>query len=77
VPISYKKTVAMLEGHCDIEEAEGLLSWLLEHPKGKLNLKNLQHPHTAVLQVALALKPDISAAPADESVSNWIMWVLH
>jgi len=73
MPISYKKTVAVLEGVCDIEEAEGLLSWLLEHPKGKLNLKQLEHPHTAVLQVIMALRPALSAYPEDEQVASWLL----
>jgi len=73
MPITYKKTVALLEGHCEIEEAENLLAWLLDHPKGKVNLKNILHPHTAVLQVLMALKPDISAGPVDETVSVWLV----
>ncbi|RKX24302.1 MAG: hypothetical protein DRP47_11585 [Candidatus Zixiibacteriota bacterium] len=72
MPIDYKKTVAMFEGHCEIEEAESLLGWLLDNPKGKVNLKQIQHLHTAVLQVLIALSPSITAWPIDESVSAWL-----
>ena len=70
--ISYKKTVAVLDGHCEIDEAETLLEWLLENPKGKLNLKSLEHPHTALLQVMMALKPMISSWPEEQQISSWI-----
>ncbi len=72
MPISYKKTVAVLEGHCEIEEAETLLAWLLEHPKGRLNLKRLGHPHTAVLQIMMALRPEVSAFPENEEIAAWL-----
>ncbi len=77
MPISYKKTVAVLEGRCAIEEAETLLSWLLEHPRGKLNLKRLEHPHTAVLQVMMALRPEVSAVPEQEEVATWLQAVMN
>ena len=72
MPINYKKTVALLEGHCEIDEAEALLEWLLENPKGKLNLKSLEHPHTALLQVMMAIKPMISSWPEDQQILSWI-----
>ncbi len=72
MPINYKKTVAVVDGNCEIEEAETLLEWLLENPKGKLNLKQLGHPHAAVLQVMIALQPAISAWPEDEAISVWL-----
>ena len=74
--INYKKTVAVLTGHCEIEEAETLLSWLLENPKGKLNLKQCSHPHTAVLQVIMALQPMISAWPEDKEITAWLQPLL-
>lgn len=77
MPIKYKKTVAVLEGHCAIEEAETLLAWLLEHPKGKLNLKRLEHPHTAVLQVMMALHPEVSSSPEREEVAKWLQPALN
>jgi len=76
MPISYKKTVAVLEGHCGIDEAETLLGWLLENPKGKLNLKRCSHLHTAVLQVMMALSPKVSAWPEDPTIATWLQPLL-
>lgn len=77
MPISYKKTVAVLQDYCTIEEAETLLEWLLEHPKAKLNLKQLEHLHTAVLQVIMALQPAISAMPDDIHNFYWLEALLR
>jgi len=75
--IKYKKTVALCEGHCEIEEAEELLSWFLENPKGKINLKQLTQLHTAILQVVMAIKPPISSWPEDLSVCLWLKRILN
>ncbi|MET0026914.1 MAG: hypothetical protein ABW101_04705 [Candidatus Thiodiazotropha sp.] len=70
--IEFKKTVAVLDGICAIEEAETLLEWLLENPKGKLNLKQCEHMHTSILQVLMAVGPSLSAPPANEQVKALI-----
>ncbi len=70
--ITYKKNVAVLEDVCEIEEAEPLLDWLLQHPKGKLNLKRLSHPHSAVMQLMMAFRPMISIWPQDEEMFTWL-----
>jgi hypothetical protein len=77
MPITYKKTVAVLEGNCEIEEAEELLAWLIEKPKSKLNLKSLAHMHTAVLQVILATGVSISTWPASEPLNERMQWLLN
>lgn len=69
--ISYKKTVAVLSGHCAVEEAEGLLSWLLDNPRGRINLRHCEHLHTAVLQVLLACRPALTAPP-DSPALAWL-----
>ena len=73
MPVSYKKTVAVLEGVCAVEEAEGLLEWLLGHPRGKVNLKRCQHLHSALLQVLMALRPALSAPPEDPDMAAWLL----
>ncbi len=70
--MTYKKTVAVLEGVCTVEEAESLLGWLQEHPKGKVNLKKCEHLHAAVLQVLMAAGPDVSVWPEDPGLQGWI-----
>ncbi len=77
MPIEYKKTVAVLSGICTVEEAEELLEWLHAHPGGKVNLKDLEHPHTAVLQVLMALRPSVSVPPQDEAMRAWLLPALE
>lgn len=70
MPIELKKTVAVCSDFCSIEEAETLLGWLLDTPKGKVNLKQCSHLHTAVIQVLMAVKPTFSALPEDDSLKD-------
>ncbi len=77
MPIILKKTTAVLEGHCEIEEAETLMEWLLENPKARLNLKSLQHPHTAVLQVLMVFRVSVSSWPEDETLRHWLQAALE
>lgn len=65
MPITYKTNVAVLEGVCGIEEGDALLQWFIDHPKGKLNLKQVTHIHTALLQILLCHQPVVSVAPED------------
>ena len=73
MPVTYLKTVAVLEGHCSVEEAEGLLEWLQDNPRGRVNLRDLSHPHSAVLQVLMALQPGVSVPPADPALADWLL----
>jgi len=75
--IEYKKTVAIIEGECSVEEAEALLEWILLTPKGKINLKQCEHMHTAVLQVLMALTPSVSVWPDTDSPAFWLSTVLN
>ena len=70
--IEYKKNVAVFSDVCTIEEAEDLLKWLDDHPKGKVNLKACKHIHTALLQVLMVKKPLISSAPQAEGVHSLV-----
>jgi len=76
MPISYKKTVAIFDGVCAVEDAETLWNWLLEHPKGKVNLKNCTHIHSAIFQVLMKAQPIPSSLPEDEVLSAWVSPVL-
>jgi len=73
MPVTYKKTVAILDGICAVEEAEQLLEWLGQHPKGKVNLKQCEHLHSAIAQVLMAVKPPLTAAPADPEMATWLL----
>lgn len=70
--IEFKKTVAVLGSECAIEEAETLLGWLIEHREGRVNLKAVEQPHTAVMQVLMAAKPGVSVWPSNPDVSAWM-----
>lgn len=71
MPVTYKKKVAILTGHCEIEEAEELFVWLKEDPTRQLNLKSFKSAHTAVFQVLLALKPTFSVLPQTPEL-DWL-----
>ncbi len=70
--IEYKKSVATFHEHISVEEAEGLLEWLIKNPKGKINLAACEHLHAANLQVLMAVKPVISAMPNNQDLQMWI-----
>ncbi|MFD1384981.1 hypothetical protein ACFQ45_16560 [Rhodanobacter aciditrophus] len=65
MPITYKTNVAVFKDVCSIEEGDELLQWLLDHPKGKLNLKSVTHIHTALTQIILCKQPAVSMTPED------------
>ncbi|MGY4879214.1 hypothetical protein ACLUEY_15190 [Vreelandella aquamarina] len=54
MPIEFKRRSAVLSGDCEVEDAETLHGWLLEHPTASLNLRHCDYLHSAVLQVILA-----------------------
>ncbi len=61
--ITYKKTVAVLDGRLAVEEAESLFDWLLNKPNAKVNLKDLTFAHTAILQLLMMFKPKVTSWP--------------
>jgi hypothetical protein len=63
--IRYLKKHAALEGVVTVEDAETLAQWLRGHARPAVHLGKCDHVHTAVLQVLLALRPQLVAAPAD------------
>jgi len=77
MPIKYKKTVVLCEGHCEIEEADELLAWFIENPKGKINFKQLTQLHTALLQVIMAIQPQVSSWPENLHVCAWLKRMFH
>ena len=65
-----KIKVARIEGEAAPDDAESLLAWLLDHPKGKLNLKNCSNLHSAVLQVIMVFRPAISVWPDNINIKH-------
>lgn len=76
MPVTYKKKVAVLAGHCEIEEAETLFAWLTEDTTRQLNLKALATAHTAVFQVLLSLRPKVSVQPESPQL-YWLVEMLQ
>ncbi len=72
MPIEYHDNRVLLVGLCTVEEAEGLLGWLLKNPEGEVDLFDATHLHMAVLQALLAGSGKISATPEDDFWGRWI-----
>lgn len=71
--IECKKTTAVFDGDCMVEDAEQLLGWLLTKKQPKVNLKSVGHIHSAVLQVLMACKPEVTIEPQDKQLASWLM----
>jgi hypothetical protein len=71
--ITYQKKRAVMEGTCTVEEAEGLLQWLIKHPGREVDLRRAQYFHMAVLQTLMALKPVIVGEPQDAFLAAHVL----
>jgi hypothetical protein len=60
MPIRYDADAAILQGLCAIEEAEPLLAFLNAVPTARVDATGLDHAHTAVIQVLMALRPTVA-----------------
>jgi hypothetical protein len=54
-----------LSGHCTVEEAETVLTWILQHPQGEIDLSALEHMHMSIFQVLLAAGASQVRLPED------------
>lgn len=72
MPIRYDGAVARFEGACGVEEALPLSDWLLATLDARLDLGACTELHTALLQVLMAAKRPVAAAPEDEFLRRWI-----
>ncbi|MCY7316830.1 MAG: hypothetical protein LH480_14785 [Rubrivivax sp.] len=68
--IRYLKKHAALEGSVSVDDAETLTQWLLQQPAPAVHLGKCEHLHGTVLQVLLALRPKLVAAPADPLLAS-------
>jgi len=73
MPMELKKTVVVCTDICNIEDAETLLGWLLDNPKGKINLKQCERLHTAIFQVLIAVKPTLSVLPTHDKLKRQLL----
>jgi len=72
MPITYKKNQAQLTDVVSVEDAEGLLEWLLEKPSAKVDLSGCTHLHPANLQVLMAAGCTVKALPLEGGLAAWI-----
>lgn len=76
MPIEYKKNLALFRDIASVDEAEGLLEWLLNKAAAKVDLGACTHLHPANLQVLIAAKSRIAVWPNDASLRAWLETVL-
>jgi hypothetical protein len=72
MPIIFKKDRAVFCDMAEGEDAESLLEWLQNHPKGKIDLSDCSHLHPANLQVLMASKQSLFAKPKDKLLADWL-----
>ena len=76
MPVELKDTVAVLDGICEVAEAEPLLAWLQAHPRAAVDVSRCEHVHTAVLQVLMAAHPTLLGVRANDDRA-WLGPVLQ
>ncbi|ONG56745.1 hypothetical protein BKE38_05325 [Pseudoroseomonas deserti] len=65
-----------LAGDCGVEEAETFLSMLQQHPGLAVDLAEVAALHTALLQVLLAFRPPLAAAPGEPGLARLLLPLL-
>lgn len=68
--------VVRLCGDCLAEEAEKLLELLQAGPDRRIDLGEALHLHAAVLQVLLALRPEVAGPAREPFISRWLEPIL-
>jgi hypothetical protein len=66
------RRTARLAGVISVEDAEPLLQWLQQYPKGRVDLSRCTHIHAASLQALMVARPFVAAWPGDEGLAVWL-----
>lgn len=74
--LAYRRKVVYLADIITVEDAEGLLEWLQNNPKGKVDLSECTHLHAANLQALVAAQPAVAAWPHDANLRLWLQSAL-
>ncbi|WP_158045319.1 hypothetical protein [Skermanella pratensis] len=69
--------IIVLEGDCQVDEAEPLLEFLLANPGAGVDWSGCTHLHTALLQVLVAIRPKMLGSPDSEFLQKWILQTLN
>ena len=70
--IEFGKTTARVDGRCDAEDVPTLVEWLHGRKRPRINLSGCTHVHTAVLQALMAARVEVSKAPSDPALSQFV-----
>lgn len=68
--------VVFLEGDCPVEDAEPLLAALLGGGPPVVDWSGCASLHTAVLQVLLAVRPELRGSPGEAFLQKWVRPIL-
>lgn len=60
-----------LSGVAPAEDAEPLLRLLLDYPLSTIDWRDCEVCHTAVLQVIMAARRDVTGPPAGDVLAKW------
>ena len=72
MPIEVSDNQLVVRELLSVEDAESLLDWLIQHPRGRLDLADCTHLHAANLQVLMAARPKIAAWPRHDDLAGWL-----
>lgn len=73
MPIRFEDRTARFDGACTVDEAIPLAEWLEATEAPRLDLGPCTGLHTALLQVLMAGRATVAAAPEDAFLRNWVM----
>lgn len=65
-----------LRGASAVEDAEALLALLQAEPRRPVDLRAAEGLHASVVQVLLALRPEVLGPAADPFVTRWLLPLL-
>ena len=65
--------IIRLEGACGVEEAERFLVLLQETPGRSVDLAGVDNLHTALVQIIMALRPQLIGECGDVFVREWVI----
>ena len=64
--------IVRIVGNAPVEDAEPLLTALLDDPSRPVDLADAGHLHSAVIQLLLALRPVVTGTAAHPFFETWI-----
>jgi hypothetical protein len=70
--VGLEGNVVWLRGDCRADDAESVLTLLQADPNRSVDLAETSLLHTAVLQVLLALRPELTGPVGDPFIRRWL-----